>query len=173
MTAIVVHHTATSTEAWDGPANEARIPNTATASTLRRYYAWVDPDMDPDTKAAYKFGHHVVSSDGTIGAANMTACSTGIAVLNGARGGTTIPTADKQGVWNHLARHLRDGDQEPPPLDLMITKREAEQALRDAGLSVSAAKALVAEGWNAIRMPRDERIHSLTAEIYEWIRGGQ
>ena len=40
----------------------------------------------------------------------------GIGVLNGGRGGTTIPDADRQGVWNHLAKHLRDADLTPPEL---------------------------------------------------------
>ncbi|GIV81717.1 MAG: hypothetical protein KatS3mg051_1071 [Anaerolineae bacterium] len=44
----------------------------------------------------------------------MQACRTGIAVLNGARGGTTIPESDRRGVYEHLARHLRDAGLEPP-----------------------------------------------------------
>ena len=115
--AIGSHSTATSEGAWDGPGNKARLSNDETGPYYRKAFAWEDPDADPDTKAAYKFIHHEVGGDGAIGAANMTGCSAGIAVLNGGRGGTTIPTEDKQGVWNHLAGHLRDGDREPPPLD--------------------------------------------------------
>jgi len=79
-------------------------------------FAWQDPDGDPTTKAAYKFPHHEVDGDGTPGAANLRGCSAGIAVLNGGRGGADIPDGDRQGVWSHLAAHLRDGDQEPPEL---------------------------------------------------------
>lgn len=114
--ALGVHHTPTSGGAWDGPANKARLRNDESAAYYRKAFAWVDPEGDPETKAAYKFIHHEVAADGTIGAANEQACITGIAVLNGARGGTTIPTADRRGVWNHLAAHLRDADREPPPL---------------------------------------------------------
>lgn len=114
--AIASHSTATDDGAWDGPANEARISADAGASTLRRAFAWMDPDKDPATKAAYRFIHHMVSTDGSVGAANLRACSTGIAVLNGGRGGTTIPADDRSGVYAHLARHLRDGDREPPAL---------------------------------------------------------
>jgi hypothetical protein len=114
--AVAVHHTETSDEAWDGPENEARLPTDAGATALKKAYAWVDPDADPETKAAYKFIHHMVSGDGAVGAANVKACVTGIGILNGGRGGADIPEDDNQGVWSHLAGHLRDADVEPPEL---------------------------------------------------------
>lgn len=114
--AIASHSTATSTGAWDGPAAEARLPNDAGAATFRRVFAWVDPNGDSNTKAAYRFIHHETSSNGAVGAANVAACTTGIGVLNGGRGGSTIPSADRQGVYNHLARHVRDAGREPAPL---------------------------------------------------------
>jgi len=70
-----------------------------------------------------------VSGNGEPGAANVRACITGIAVLNGARGGTTIPDADRRGVWNHLARHLRDADVEPPELK-SLDEIEAKAGVR-------------------------------------------
>jgi|GEM_PF-1319874 len=114
--AIASHSTATSTGAWDGPANEARARSGENAAYYRRIFAWADPEGDPTVKATYKFVHHEVDADGNPGAANVRGCQTGIGVLNGGRGGTTIPDADRQGVWNHLARHLRDADVEPPEL---------------------------------------------------------
>lgn len=116
MGAIRVHHTATSDAPWDGPANEARLRSGESESYYRRMYAWQDPDKDPTTKSAYKFPHHEVSADGEPGAANIRACQTGIAVLNGARGGADIPESDRRGVWRHLAAHLRDADVEPADL---------------------------------------------------------
>ena len=95
---------------------EANLPNEAGAQTLRRAFAWADPDADPDTKAAYKFVHHEVSARGQVGPANVKACVSGIGILNGARGGARIPDADRKGVHSHLARHLRDAGEEPPPL---------------------------------------------------------
>lgn len=132
--AIGSHSTSTSDGAWDGPANEARLSTDAGASAFRKAFAWMDPDKDPDTKAAYKFIHHEVSSDGSVGAANMRACITGIAVLNGGRGGSTIPDADKQGVYNHLAKHLRDGDRESPPLKAHALRLRDESWWALAGL---------------------------------------
>lgn len=124
------HQTPTSTDAWSGAANER---NVVAGDTLRsrgpQIYAWRDPDGDATTKAAWRFIHHFVGEDGTPGAASTRACVTGIAVLNGARGGTTIPDADRQGVWRHLAGHLRDAEIEPPEL------RSAEDAARGLKLN--------------------------------------
>lgn len=115
--AIASHTTPTDTGTWDGNANQTNLPTEeGTADDYRQAYAWADPDGDPDTKAAYRFIHHMVSSDGTVGAASTVGCSAGIGVLNGGRGGTTIPDDDVQGVYNHLARHLTDADLTPPEL---------------------------------------------------------
>jgi hypothetical protein len=114
--AIARHKTATSDDAWDGPANEARLSNDAGAATFRKAFAWVDSDKDADTKAAYRFVHHEVDSDGKVGAANVKACTTGVGVLNGGRGGTTIPDDDVEGVYRHLAGHITDSGAEPPEL---------------------------------------------------------
>lgn len=114
--AIGIHHTPLSDKAWDGPTNIARLRNDETAPYYKKMFAWVDPDGDPDVKSSYKFPHHEVSSDGTIGAANIKSCQSSIAVLNGSRGGADIPDSDRKGVYNHVAAHLRDGDIEPAEL---------------------------------------------------------
>lgn len=114
--AIGTHSTDTDTSSWDGPAQEKNLADDATEETYKQVYAWQDPDKDADTQAAYKFPHHFVDSDGTPGAASTKGCEAGIAVLNGGRGGSGIPDADRQGVYDHLAAHLRDADIDPPPL---------------------------------------------------------
>jgi HK97 family phage prohead protease len=145
-TAIGRHKTGTSSGSWDGAANKARLPEEA--APLRAANAWRDPDGDPATKAAYKFIHHEVSSDGKVGDANLTGCSAGIAVLNGGRGGANIPDADRQGVYNHLAGHLRDGDREPPELKALSLAWPVFEVELKAALAIShggARKAAVDE----------------------------
>lgn len=119
MPAIRVHHTATSDSRWDGPGTEAKIADDATASTLRGFFAWIDPDKDATKKEAYRFIHHEIGSSGDAAAANIRACVSGIGVLNGARGGTTIPSADRDGVYRHLAAHIKDSGGTPPELKNM------------------------------------------------------
>lgn len=119
LAAVRSHETGTATGTWDADANEARLPTPMSIGTARNAYAWIDMSGVEDgqvRKTSCRFIHHDVNNNGEPGAANLTACSAGIGVLNGGRGGTTIPAADRQGVYNHLARHLRDGGRTPPPL---------------------------------------------------------
>jgi HK97 family phage prohead protease len=114
MPAIPPHHGPTDDSPWDGPAMEARLPNPLPKGVGARAYAWQAPGTDGTQKSHFKFIHAFVSTaSGQPGAASTLACSTGIAVLNGARNGTTIPDADRQGVWLHLATHLEDAGVKP------------------------------------------------------------
>ena len=119
MPPIAAHSTSTSPAEWDGPANEARLRRGEDAGYYASAAAWVDLGADPATKEAYRFVHHLVGPDGTIGAASTRAVLAGIACLNGARGGNTIPPRDRDAVWRHLAKHLRDAGLEAPPLRAM------------------------------------------------------
>jgi hypothetical protein len=119
MAAIGTHDTSTEDGTWDAGANEKRLPSPMSTATARAAYAWMADGAEQDgevRKTDLKFIHHVVDGDGNPGAASTVACSAGIGVLNGGRGGTTIPAADRQGVYNHLAAHLRDAGREPPAL---------------------------------------------------------
>ncbi len=119
--AIASHSTDTVDEPWDGTAAQTALSNDDGEEVYRQAYAWRDPDGNPSAKASYKFIHHQVGEDGEVGPANIRACVTGIAILNGARGGTNIPDSDFRGVYNHLARHIRDAGGEPPELGKGLT----------------------------------------------------
>jgi hypothetical protein len=117
--AVASHGTATSNGAWDGGAAEKALPSPMPVATARAEYAWIDDAQIADgmiPKSGGRFPHHEVNADGTPGAANVKACQSGIGMLNGGRGGTTIPTSDVAGVHDHLARHLKDAGLEVPPL---------------------------------------------------------
>ena len=76
----------------------------------------MDPEGSPDVKGSYKFIHHEVGPQGEVGPANVKACTSGIGILNGARGGADIPSGHRKGIYNHLARNLRDAGEDPPAL---------------------------------------------------------
>jgi signal peptide peptidase SppA len=116
MPAIPPHKTATSDGPWDGPKAKKNLRQDADAAYYRSAYAFAKPGGDPKTKAGYSFIHHEVSSGGDVGAANIKACQTSIGVLNGGRGGTVLKGGDRKGVYNHVAKHLRDAKLEPAPL---------------------------------------------------------
>lgn len=118
-TAVRGHSTSTSDQTWDGGANERNLPSPMPIGTARDAYAWIENSQVEDgemPKSSGRFIHHFVTDAGEPGAASTRACITGIGVLNGARGGTTIPDSDRRGVFEHLAAHLRDADEDVPEL---------------------------------------------------------
>jgi hypothetical protein len=129
FTPVASHETGTSDDPWDASENEGRLPSPMSASTGEKFYAWIDRDSVEDgemPKSAGKFPHHNVSTDGAPGAANLAGCRAGIGALNGARGGSSIPSDDREGVYNHLARHIRDAGEDPPELRAADELEEAE-----------------------------------------------
>jgi len=117
MPAFGTHKTNVVDVAWDAGAQEKKVRLGEKRAYYAKIYAWYDPALDEANKGTYKFIHHEVNGDGDAGDAVTKACTSGIGVLNGGMGGTTIPKADRQGVWDHLAKHLRDAGKEPPPLN--------------------------------------------------------
>ncbi len=134
MPAIKVIHTGTSDKAWDGPQAKTNLKVGETESYYQHAFAWQDPDADPTTKVAYKFIHHEVSTDGKIGAANIKGCQSACGVLNGGMGGANIPDADRKGVWEHLAAHLKDAGIDAPELRSIPHKYELRQAMDASSL---------------------------------------
>jgi hypothetical protein len=115
MGAIRAHSTATDDESsWDAAAATSAV--NPTAPNLKAMHAHQDPEGDPEAKSTYSFPHHNVNADGSVGAANTSAASAGIAALNGGRGGHSMSTEDKVGVHAHLSKHLEDAGKEAPPL---------------------------------------------------------
>lgn len=119
------HAGGTPAQAPDTAWNTGREVADADIDDLLIMSAWrATKPRDELTKADFKFPHHAASDDHPV---NLRALRNGIAVLNGARGGADIPDGDRRGVFNHLARHMRqDFDEEPPELRLLD-----EQVLAD------------------------------------------
>jgi hypothetical protein len=113
-TVVAAHTTATSDETWDAAATLRRLPNIMSVELARAACAWVDEPVSGRVgKTALGYLHHEVSSNGEVGPANLTACASAIASL---RTGDR-DEVERRAVYAHLARHLRDAGQEPPPLD--------------------------------------------------------
>ncbi|MYS47541.1 HK97 family phage prohead protease [Streptomyces sp. SID5998] len=152
--ALPAHSTDTSDAAWDGPANSRDLPGEESA--LRAAHAWVDPEGDADAKASYRFIHHFVDMDGNVGAASTVACTTGIGVLNGSRGGTTIPDEDRQAVYKHLARHLKDAGIKAP--ELKAVGSEPGESTRETSNPEPPAAPAAPEPAETTRGDRDARV---------------
>ena len=85
--------------------------------TVANAHAWYDSAADPEhdpprEKGAYKLPHHELI-DGRLQVVwrGVVAAMT---VVNGARGGVDIPDSDRRKVYDHLAAHYAEFDEEPP-----------------------------------------------------------
>jgi len=92
-------------ESWSGPKEiaAAEVPDLKLMST------WYDSES-PDVKGSYKLPHHRAADKHTVWRGTAAA----MGVLLGARGGVAIPDGDRKGVYNHLAKHYKEFDEEPP-----------------------------------------------------------
>ena len=62
-----------------------------------------------------KLPHHEII-DGRLRVARRGVVAA-MSVINGSRGGVDIPAIDRAAVYEHLAAHYREFDEEPPELD--------------------------------------------------------
>jgi len=120
---------------WDA-AREVKKA-TGDAKRLRKMHAWFQTGEDPTLRRNYKLPHH--KGDGAQPVV-WRGVAAAMAALLGARGGVKIPEADKKGVYNHLARHYKQFDKEPPEL------RDYDEA---------ELKEIFAEVWDDIPETRD------------------
>jgi hypothetical protein len=165
--AIRPHETPVTAKSWDAVATVAAIPDDASVSDLRTLFAWVDTDGDPEAKTNYRFPHH----HGVGGEANLRACVTGIAVLNGARGVAGVPEKDRAGVYQHLAGHLVDADREPPELRAATggpLKFHEEAAAALAGVSGLLDRAQEVVALRA-QKGKGKALASASVDLLDWI----
>ena len=81
----------------------------AEVEDLKKICAWYD-SKEPDVKGSYKLPHHRTSDKKGV----WRGIAAAMGALLGARGGVNIPTGDKKGVYNHLAKHYNDLDKDVP-----------------------------------------------------------
>jgi len=164
--AIRAHDSATTAGDWDAAAALAGVADGATVTELRSMFAWVESGADPETKNSYRFAHHTKTG----GPANLRACMAGIANLNGARLAPGIPAADREGVYAHLAAHIRDAGREPPPL--RAAGADAAKTLSDELAGFLAQSDSVIESVArvvALRAERGKQLSGVNTEILGWI----
>lgn len=127
--ALPFHETPKAPEdtAWDGPAET----KAASIDDLKAMCAWVDGENSED-KGAYKLPHHKAEGDHAVVWAGVRAA---MGALLGARGGTKIPEGDRKAVYNHLAKHYKEFDKEPPDFKML-----------EIADSVRTARGLIAAG---------------------------
>ena len=133
---------------WDAGAQVRE----ADVETLKKICAWYDSE-NPDLKSSYKLPHHRAS--------DLKAVWRGVAAamgaLLGARGGVNIPDSDRKGVYNHLAKHYKDFEKEPPEF------RSSELAEPEE----STLNAEPAESHSAEEKKSEPEVREINIEIQE------
>ncbi len=97
------------TDAEDAIWDAGKEIRAAEVSDLKIMCAWFDSE-NPEIKTSYKLPHHRTNNKNVV----WRAVAAAMGALLGARGGVQIPTGDKQGVYNHLAKHYKQFEKEPP-----------------------------------------------------------
>jgi hypothetical protein len=101
---------------WSGTDKLDAIHGHGGWPAVANAHAWWDPDADgndpPQQKGAYKLPHHELI-DGRLQVVwrGVVAAMT---VVNGARGGVDIPDHDRRRVYEHLAEHYAEFDEQSP-----------------------------------------------------------
>lgn len=112
-------------EEWDA-GEEVR---TAEVDDLKVMATWVDSESS-DLKTSYKLPHHRAGGEH---ATVWRAVTAAMAALLGARGGVDVPEGDRQGIYNHLAKHYKEFDEEAPEFRMV-----EEQVLKGFGRELDA-----------------------------------
>lgn len=113
-------------EAWNGPKEVAD----ADIDDLGAMATWVAQTGEEPKKGDFKLPHHRQRGSHAVVFRGVVAA---MGALLGARGGVDIPDGDRRGVYNHLAKHYREFDKEPPEF-----KAVEGQALKDTTLMLDS-----------------------------------
>ncbi|MEM4286942.1 MAG: hypothetical protein QXL65_04105 [Candidatus Caldarchaeum sp.] len=103
----------------------------------RRGFAWYDENK-PENYGSYKLPHHEVIDGRFVVVWRGVAAA--MAALMGARGGVDIPDSDRKSVYNHLAKHYKQFDKEPPDFDAL---EKIRWRITEAELAGSWAEAIL------------------------------
>jgi HK97 family phage prohead protease len=114
---------------WDANKEQTVVWNEGDQAKYAKMHAWFDDEADdedengyPDVKSAYKLPHH--NSDGKVVWKGVAAA---MSALLGGRGGVDIPEKDRDGVYEHLAKHYKQFDKEVPEKN--FDQADAEDAV--------------------------------------------
>lgn len=130
---------------------------------IKAHYAWADTPLE--SFGDLKLPHHQASREG-VGPAVWRGVAAAMGAMLGARGGVSLPDADRRAVYSHLARHYEQFDKEPPDFklfELAVAIHELPEELK-AGRVLSSrnigrlkdALAVLNEILTAAEPPEDE-----------------
>ncbi|MFD1547008.1 head maturation protease, ClpP-related [Nonomuraea guangzhouensis] len=132
-TAVGPHSTSVEEGAWDGPAQEKKLPSPVPVATAKAMYGWYDGDQVEDgavPKSACKLPHHVVDADGKPGAASLNGVRNALARLPQTDG---LTDAERSTIERHLRDHLPDEENHATPSVVAVAASQTPPAEPAAG----------------------------------------
>lgn len=132
-TAVGPHETATKEGAWDGPAEEKKLPSPVPVTIAKAMYGWYDGDQVEDgsvPKSACKLPHHVVDADGKPGAASLNGVRNALARLPQTDG---LTDTERSTIERHLRDHLPDEENHANPGVVAVAASQTPPAEPAAG----------------------------------------
>lgn len=142
--------TADNGTAWDGNGARNRIAKWASSdgsgdkekiswAKYRRAFGWYDEE-NPEVFGSYKLPHHDVI-DGELKTV-WRGVTAAMAALLGARGGANIQDEERKAVYNHLTKHYRQFEEEPPEFkDYQTAAEEMIALLQNEEISIPEKEA--------------------------------
>jgi HK97 family phage prohead protease len=145
---------------WDGPAEI----KAAEVADLKVICTWFDSE-NPDIKNSYKLPHHRAKGYKVV----WRGVAAAMAALLGSRGGVNIPEADRQGVYNHLAKHYAQFEKEPPEFKEYSDKDLAmiEMGLPPVMDKLNSQKGAISD------IDLISLLMQLLAALYDWLMGDE
>ena len=101
-------------------------------------FGWVDPD-ERENFGGYKLPHHDIRDSKLVSV--WGGVKAAMAALLGSRGGTSIPSGDRRGVYNHLVKEYGLHDKEPPDFHSIRGYSPAEAEVEILRMRARAAAA--------------------------------
>jgi signal peptide peptidase SppA len=109
-------------DTWDGAAARDRLAKWASSdgsgdkdkmdwAKYRRGFGWYDAE-NAENFGSYKLPHHDIEGGKFV--VVWGGVRAAMSALLGSRGGADIPAGDRKAVYNHLAKHYKEFDKEPP-----------------------------------------------------------
>ena len=107
---------------WDGPEEVSK----AEVDDLYMMSAYVKETDDEPNKEDFKLPHHTADNKSVV----WRGVTAAMASLMGARGGVDVPEDERRGIYDHLAKHYREFDEEAPEFknveDQVLSKEDYE-----------------------------------------------
>lgn len=99
----------------------------ADVDSLQTMCAFIDETEGEKTKSAYRFLHHKADDDHAVVLAGVREA---MSTLNGSSSAARISDSERAVVYEHLAKHYREFEQEPPVLKTIPTEIELSKMAR-------------------------------------------